>query len=198
MPTKQTHAAGVNALMFRVLAHPLRYRILSILTEREASPSQLAIELEEPLDTVGYHMREMEKAGVIEFVRRAPGRRGEQKMYKSIARPVIELGEWERVIRPLREVNSAWNAELIVNDMVRSIESGVFDARTGRTMVRVPGVVDDEGWEELEPLAKAWLEGIFDVFAKSADRLASSEATGFNVVAVTMAHEAAPPDSPLP
>jgi DNA-binding transcriptional ArsR family regulator len=198
MPTKQTHAAGVNAQMFRVLAHPLRYRILSILTEREASPSQLAIELEEPLDTISYHVREMEKASVIEFVRRVPGRRGEQKMYKSIARPVIEIGEWERVIRPLREVNSAWNAELIVSDMVRSIEAGVFDARTGRTMVRVPGVVDEDGWEELEPLAEAWLEGIFDIFAKSADRLAKKGGSGFNVVAAILAHEAPPPEADLP
>lgn len=190
--TKAKHAAGFNAAIFKVLAHPTRYRILSVLTEREASPSQLAAELEEPLDTIGWHVREMEKVGVIEFVRRAPGRRGEQKMYKSIARPIIELDKWERVTRPLREVNSAWNGELIVNDMVRAIEAGVFDARAGRTMVRVPGVVDEEGWEELEPLAKRWLEEIFDVFAKSADRLAESEEDGFSVVAVTMAHETSP------
>jgi DNA-binding transcriptional ArsR family regulator len=192
VPTK--HAAGVNAALHKALAHPLRGRIMVVLTEREASPSQLAELLDETLGNTAYHVRKMVDAEVIELVRVEPGRRGMQKIYKATLRPVLVVDDWERLPRILREVNSVWVAQLMVGDLREAIEAGTFDARVGRAMVRVPGVVDEQGWDELEPAAEQWLEAIYDVFAKSNERLSRSGEEGINVATAVLAFEMPPPE----
>ena len=52
----------------KALAHPLRIRILALLAERDASPVQLAQRLDATLGTVAYHVRTLQKLGLIEMV----------------------------------------------------------------------------------------------------------------------------------
>ena len=52
----------------KALAHPLRVRILSMLEERDASPVALAEHLDATLGTVAYHVRTLERLGLIEMV----------------------------------------------------------------------------------------------------------------------------------
>jgi DNA-binding transcriptional ArsR family regulator len=188
-----SHVAKRNAALFKALSHPFRERIMILLTEREASPSQIAEELGEPLDNTSYHVRELESADLIELVRIAPGRRGTQKVYKASARPIMEIESWERLPRLLREINSVWVAQLMVGDLVEAIKAGTFDHRPGRTMLRVPGLVDEQGWDELEPAAMRYLHETYDIMARSSERLAESGAEGINVCISTIATELPPP-----
>ncbi len=188
------HAAGINAALFKALSHPLQGRIMVLLTESEASPKQMADRLGEPLDKVAYHVRSMAKADppLLELVRIDPAKRGTQKVYKAIARPILEVDSWERLPRLLREVNSVWVAQLVVEDLREAIEAQTFDARVGRTLLRVPRVLDEQAWEELEPAAMRYLEEVDAIAGQAADRLAESGEKGFNVSTVTFAIEMPP------
>jgi DNA-binding transcriptional ArsR family regulator len=60
-------------------------RALAILTEREASPSELAEELGEPLGNVSYHVRLLHELGLIDLVGTTPRRGAIEHHYR--ARP---------------------------------------------------------------------------------------------------------------
>jgi DNA-binding transcriptional ArsR family regulator len=67
----------------RALAHPLRARLLSELTEREASPVELAAEMEQPLGVVSYHVRVLAQAGMLDLVDRTFKRGAVQHHYRA-------------------------------------------------------------------------------------------------------------------
>src|SRR5215212_7372531 len=52
----------------KAMSHPLRVRILALLDERAASPVELAGWLGATLGTVAYHVRTLERIGLIELV----------------------------------------------------------------------------------------------------------------------------------
>ena len=52
----------------KAMSHPLRVRILAMLDERTASPVELAGWLDASLGTVAYHVRTLERMGLVELV----------------------------------------------------------------------------------------------------------------------------------
>ncbi len=79
--------------LLKAFAHPLRMAILARLDEAVLSPKELASELGSSLPVVSYHVRELERAGMIELVRTAPRRGALQHWYR--ARPRAALGDGE-------------------------------------------------------------------------------------------------------
>jgi len=67
----------------RALGHPLRARLLSELAEREASPAELARDLNESLGVVAYHVRALVSAGLLDLVRRTFIRGAVQHHYRA-------------------------------------------------------------------------------------------------------------------
>lgn len=83
-----------------VLNHPLRVRILVALSERRASPSELASEWEVSLGVVSYHVRRLEAAGLIRLTKKVPRRGAVEHYYRankrsvgSLTASVVELAE---------------------------------------------------------------------------------------------------------
>src|SRR3954462_5029406 len=78
----------------KALSHPLRVRILAILEERTASPVQLAQLLDASLGVVSYHVRTLERFGLIKLVRTNPVRGAVEHHYRANARPTISDAGW--------------------------------------------------------------------------------------------------------
>lgn len=189
------HAAGVNAALFKALAHPVRGRILVILDERPASPTELAELLDEPFHNVAYHVRELAKAddeglSLIELVATDSKRGGTQHIYKATARPILHVEAWEKLSQLMREINSTWVGQIMIGDMIEAMEARTFDGRPGRTMLRMNIVVDEQGWDDLEPAAVAYLDRLHEIASESSERLAGGE--GIRVSTHALAFEAAP------
>ncbi|MEV7872267.1 helix-turn-helix domain-containing protein [Streptomyces sp. NPDC088124] len=66
----------------RALAHPLRLRLLSLVTAHAMSASEAARELGESQANVSYHMRHLHAAGLLEIVEEASVRGGRAKRYR--------------------------------------------------------------------------------------------------------------------
>jgi DNA-binding transcriptional ArsR family regulator len=71
---------------FRAVGDPTRQRIISLLTERAATTSQLAEALEQPKGSVGHHLKVLEEAGLIRVVRTRQVRAMTEKYYGRTAR----------------------------------------------------------------------------------------------------------------
>jgi DNA-binding transcriptional ArsR family regulator len=78
----------------KAMSHPLRVRILALLDERTASPVELAGWLGATLGTVAYHVRTLERMGLIELVHQTRVRGAVEHHYRAKERPSISDEAW--------------------------------------------------------------------------------------------------------
>ena len=71
---------------FRAVGDPTRQRIISLLSERAATTSQLAEALGQPKGSVGHHLKVLEEASLIRVVRTRQVRAITEKYYGRTAR----------------------------------------------------------------------------------------------------------------
>ncbi len=71
----------------RVLAHPLRLRMLSLLTGAALSATELGRELGVSQALASYHLRQLHQAGVIELAEVRPRRGGRERRF--VYRPAV-------------------------------------------------------------------------------------------------------------
>ncbi len=171
MASKTRERKSVDETLVKVVAHPLRVQALSVLTERPASPKELAAELGSPVGNVSYHVRELEQVGLIELVDEKKRRGAIEHFYRAIARPLLSTEEWERLSLDDRQGFSAWIIQLLLVDASQALAAGTFDARGDRHLSRTPLLVDEEGWRELVEIKANALRAVLEVQAASAARL---------------------------
>src|SRR5688572_5106926 len=81
----------------KAMSHPLRVRILAMLDERVASPNQLAGWLGATLGATAYHVRVLEKLGLIELADETRVRGAVEHHYRSTGRPMVSAQAWASV-----------------------------------------------------------------------------------------------------
>ncbi len=79
--------------LFTALGHPLRRRILRKMLEEgvQISPRELAIDLDEPLSALSYHVRVLAECEAIKLVRTKQIRGSTQHFYRAAMR-----AQWAR------------------------------------------------------------------------------------------------------
>ncbi len=77
---------AIDHRLVRALSHPVRVRILEILSERVASPNDLSEELGVELSHVAYHTRTLGRCGCLELVDTAQRRGATEHFYRAAAR----------------------------------------------------------------------------------------------------------------
>jgi DNA-binding transcriptional ArsR family regulator len=187
---RKPDGAGGNAALFKALGHPLRYRIMMVLGEREASPKELSDLLDEDFHRVYEQVRVLKKSEFIELVGTDSRQGGTQHFYRACVRPVLDAEAWERFPRLAREIASVSMVRRIFGDVIASIESGVFDERKHRAVLRRPILIDEQGFKEADESALRHLDELAEIEARSASRLVESGEEGINVSTATMVFEA--------
>jgi DNA-binding transcriptional ArsR family regulator len=160
--------------MSRALTHPTRRRILAILSDRVASPREIAEEMGEPLGRLSHHVRWLADCGLIELERTEPRRGAVEHFYRSARRPVLDDEGWAALSpRKRRELAQSLLAELWV-EAIDAVEHGAFDSRDvhlSRTVLEL----DEQGRTELAQQLQALVEAALRIRAESAERLAGRE-----------------------
>jgi DNA-binding transcriptional ArsR family regulator len=173
--TRTRERKNVDETLVKVVAHPLRVQALSVLSERAASPKELAAELGSPVGNISYHVRELEQVGLIELVDEKKRRGAVEHFYRAIARPLLSAKEWERLSLDERQGFSTWIIQLLLVDASQALAAGTFDARGDRHLSRTPVLVDEEGWRQLVAIKANALEAVLEVQAASAARLGAAD-----------------------
>jgi DNA-binding transcriptional ArsR family regulator len=153
MSTKtQQRKASENRI--KAMSHPLRASILRMLSERTASPAEMARELDEELSNVSYHTKQLVEFECAELVSTRPVRGALEHFYRATERHLIDTGEWEGLDPVVAE-------DLVCEFMQK--------------------ILDDQGMQEaLEAHERARLE-IAEIQARSAARIADSGEKGVSV-----------------
>ncbi len=155
-----------------VVAHPLRSRCLTRLAEVTASPAELAIEFRKPLSDVSYHVATLLKAGAIELVGERPVRGSIQHFYRAIQMPYLSTAECSELPLDERLEFVRQGIQLLTADATIALDAKTFNRRPDSHTVRMPMMVDEDGWGELAELYGEMVERIFAVRAASDQRRA--------------------------
>lgn len=167
------------------LSHPVRTQCLTVLTDRIASPREIAESIDEDLSNVSYHVRVLDELGLIELVSEESVRGAVAHYYKAVERPLLSHEQWEQMPLEVRKAFSAYNWDILIKDATEAIERGTFDNRPDRHLTRTPLLLDSEGFARLSKAMDELLETILEEQAASAARRKESAEEPIHAVAAT-------------
>jgi Helix-turn-helix domain len=186
---------GVEQIVAKAFAHPLRVQILIILNERVASPNLLSQELDQSLNLVAYHVRVLEKYDCIELVDTKQRRGATEHFYRATRRQFLSDSEWARMPAALRPGLSGAMLKAVFDDIEEAVSKGTFDELQDRHLSRVPMVVDKKAWGDVVSLLLGTLDRLLEIQAEASERLANSDEPGM-LSKVEMLHFKSPDPAP--
>ena len=163
--------------LVKALAHPLRVRILAVLQDRVASPSDLAVELKAPLGNVSYHVRILAQLDLLKLVRKRPRRGAIEHYYEARSRVRVSDRAWGQVPKIVKEAMVDATLDQVSAYVEQSAESGGFE-RPDAHLMRQPLRLDNKGWQELSKEVADLLERANQIEAESAERLKTANHDG--------------------
>lgn len=198
-------ANEVPALISQVLAsasgHPTRLRTLMILSEREATPREVAEEIGEPLNNVAYHIKVLKRLGCIELLRvnQTRGGRVAEHVYRATERPYWKESDLEELSDSEKLNVIAGIMRHISDDIAMAMTAGTFYEHDDNHLSRTPLVVDEEGWDEVIELLDDALERLMAIQERVNERGAAE--TKLTKVAILQfespkAKDRKPPETP--
>lgn len=172
MTSSRTKVAPEIRLL-KALGHPLRSRMLVALRVRDASPSELAEELGEPLTNVSYHMKILVENGAAELVNAEVGPSTVEHFYRATALPRIDDPDhWAQLSVESRRAIFDQTLGHIWDHVTKATSSGGFDD-PGTHVSWAPFELDDEAYEQLSELLVETVDRALAIQTEANDRLAN-------------------------
>jgi hypothetical protein len=175
---KRDRPEVIDQRLVRALAHPLRVKILEVLTERVASPIRLSDDLDAGLSHVAYHTRALDKCGCLELVDTAQRRGATEHFYKASPHSFIGNRIWRRVPRVLLGGVSGATLQSFMDRAVAALEAGTIDDREDTTLCWSPVLLDQQGWDEVTATMKAAVNKVLAIQDESRTRLVRRKGRG--------------------
>ncbi|HVD86202.1 MAG TPA: winged helix-turn-helix domain-containing protein [Solirubrobacterales bacterium] len=178
MPKTKHKKDGVEQIVAKAFAHPLRVQILIILNERVASPNLLAQELDQSLNLVAYHVRVLEKYDCIELVDTKQRRGATEHFYRATRRQFLSDDEWSRMPKSLRPGMAGAVLKSVFEDIEDASKCGTLDEVEDIHLSRTPMVVDRQGWDDVSETLKGALDRLLEIQTEASERIAAGEEQG--------------------
>jgi DNA-binding transcriptional ArsR family regulator len=175
---KRTRPEVIDQRLVRALAHPLRIKILEILTERVASPNRISDDLETGLSHVAYHTRALDKCGCLELVDTAQRRGATEHFYKASPHSFIGDRIWRRVPRALLGGVSGATLQSFMDRAVAALEAGTIDEREDSTLYWMPVLLDEQGWGKVTATMEETVDKVLVIQEESRERIARRKGRG--------------------
>ena len=182
----------IEQRLFKALSHPLRFQALIILSERVASPNELAKELGEGLSQVSYHVKVLKDCDCIELVKTEPRRGAVEHYYRATSRAFLSDDEWAQLPHTVRPGFSVSLLQTLMDDAVAALEAGTFDSRDDHHLSRTQLKLDEQGWSDAAKVLSDALDRILDIQGESVERMAEDGEEAISATVAMMSFEAAP------
>lgn len=172
------------------MSHPLRVAITSLLTGHAAkSATEVAAELDEPVERIRYQMRQLANAGVIKVARTRKRRGVVEHFYVGNAEALVfETDELELVPPEKRRKMAVTFLRISFREALAALSSGSILDRRETMMVRTPLRLDEKGWAELAQIHHEAFERIQRLQAESAKR-STGDAPLISVTSILLCFE---------
>lgn len=202
MPITETNVASIEATtqLLRAGWHPVKIQALTILTERTASPKEIAEELGLTKAKAGYcsfHVKELVKLGLVALDRTEPRRGASEHFYRAVMPLIVSTEDANRMSLEERLLFTCWILACVSHDFARAVESGAIDERIDRHLTRIPMLLDEQGYQDLYQEHERLFERTQEIQAEAQERLAESGEEPMPTSAI-VASFPLPPNGPRP
>lgn len=170
----------------KVLAHPIRLKILKQAQLGEISAKEASRDLHEPIGKVSYHVRVLADAGLLELTRQTPRRGAIESHYRATIAMDLDDDAWNTVGSDVRRLMLAAAAKEWAADLLGAVESGGFEF-PGALLANAHLVADDEGLIALREAMDAHYVRLLEIEADIAGRLAAGPDTDLTEVNIGLA-----------
>ena len=174
MPKTKNKKDGVEQIVAKAFAHPLRVQILIILNEKIASPNMLAQQLDESLNLVAYHVRVLEKYDCIELIDTKQRRGATEHFYRATRRQLLTDDQWAQMPASLRPGMATAVLKSIFEDIEAASKAGTLEDVDDLHITRLPMVLDKTGWDEVSTLLKSTYDQLMEIQTAASARAAES------------------------
>jgi DNA-binding transcriptional ArsR family regulator len=176
----------------KAMSHPLRVRILALLDERIASPVELAGWLGATLGTTAYHVRTLERMGLIELISETRVRGAVEHHYRSKQRPRVSDEAWAAAPPIAKQAAVASSLQTIDAYARAASAAGGFDHGNSH-LTRTALQLDARGWNDLSRACMRLLAQVDRIEEASTERMERNPHAGEtrDVALVMMLFEAA-------
>lgn len=168
----------VDPALAKAASHPLRMRILALLEQGDASPLQISRAVDQPLNTVSYHVRVLADLGFIELASTANRRGAVEHTYRLTARWAIADEAWSQLPQPAK----AGVTGAILRQIMREDIGAASFSRGRDVLVRTQVQVDTRGRQELEELLAGVVDQVAAIEQRAVERLAGRSGQSEEVV----------------
>jgi DNA-binding transcriptional ArsR family regulator len=141
----------LNERIAKALAHPLRVRIMGFLSERDASASHIAREINEDGSLVAYHCRVLHDYGLVKVIEVIPTRGG-PKLLRATTESLFSDEAWSSLNFQVRAGISRETVENLGRKMNDAFSAGTFDSKVTRHLSHQTVPLDPTGWDEVNAL----------------------------------------------
>jgi DNA-binding transcriptional ArsR family regulator len=191
-PTKKQHEAMVEAIL-----DPVRARVYASIFERPGvTVAQIARRLDEPARRVRHQIDYLVGAGLVFVDSKTVRRNAREHHYRAVVRPSVLSQEDDSNTDDERRKLAVSALRCLLADIARAVRDETFGRHAGHAEVRVPGEVDQRGWDEVARLMDRTTAELEDIMTRSAVRLEAAGEGGVEVIAALLFFEAPGWDPP--
>jgi DNA-binding transcriptional ArsR family regulator len=177
----------VDERLAKALSHRLRVQLLQRLEEAgEASPTELAQALGEPVGNISYHVRILRELDCVELIRTEPRRGALAHFYRATVRPWLDDEQWARLPAAFRRETLLRTLSEIVEHASTASQEGGFDGPEAHVS-RVMLAVDPEGLTQITSLLDETLQTVRRIAASSVRDQAKGDRHTSTMIATELA-----------
>jgi DNA-binding transcriptional ArsR family regulator len=181
-------SGDIDQRLIKALAHPLRRRILRILTHQTTSPVQMSYLIEEFLPNISYHTKVLLDYDLIELVDTKPRRGAVEYFYRAKQLASFDSNSWQGILEALRGDLTAASLNSFFARATAALEAGAFQERQGSAFSWQPLLVDEAGWSEVLHILADEEERLHKVGEECAKRI-KNRSRGIPIVVAHSAFE---------
>jgi DNA-binding transcriptional ArsR family regulator len=182
---------SIEEVVAYALGHRIRVQVLAILNEGTYTPDELARIIDEPLNKVSHHIKELVDAGSIELAKIEKVRNADQHYYRAIEMPFYTDEEAAEMTTHQRQVTAGLTLQGMMAEAMAAFWAGKLrdDPRTWLAWRWFN--VDEQGRNDIaDEQQRAW-DRMREIEAESTNRRAGSGEDAVSVVVADMGFERA-------
>lgn len=147
------------------MSHPTRWRAMRVLSERTATPREIAEEIDEPLNNVSYHMKILVDLDCAELVqvRSVHGGRVAEHVYRATTRPYFDVDSWNELDDTEKMAVTSAVMQEVTDDIAVAMSHGTFYEPDDNHLSRTPMQLDTPGWQEVIALLDEASKKLWDI-----------------------------------
>jgi DNA-binding transcriptional ArsR family regulator len=177
------------------MAHPVRSKLMFAIAEKSedgVSVEQISGRIGEPKRKVRYHLDALLETGLVAIAKRRNRGGVLEYFYRVTLTPSLTTDELDEYSTEQAREMSIQVLKAILRDASSSVGAKIFGDRVGHVVLRVPGEVDEQGWDELGSIEVRTMHETQAIIARSRDRLKMNNESSISGLVALLLFEVPP------